>query len=96
LFWGLVGTKDGFGEATPDKAMVVNFRKAQFLKGQMSQFAQSVINAHPTLLDFFQNLPKPLNEHQNHPPKFAATFDLASNPVARKNDGTVKRIPVKG
>jgi hypothetical protein len=91
-----VGAKDGFWETAPDKAMVVNFRKAQFLKGQMPNFTQSIINAHLTLLDFFQNLPKPLDEHQNHPPKFASTFDLASKPLARKNGGAVKQILAKG
>jgi hypothetical protein len=91
-----VGAKDGFWETAPDKAMVVNFRKAQFLKGQMPQFAQSIINAHLTLLDFFQNLPKPLDEHQNHPPKFASILDLASKPLARKNGGAVKQISAKG
>jgi len=91
-----VGAKDGFRETAPDKAMVVNFRKAQILKGQMSEFTQSIVNAHLTLLDFFQNLPKPLDEHRDHLPKFASNFDLASKPVARKNDGAVKQISVKG
>jgi hypothetical protein len=62
----------------------------------MPNFTQSIIDAYLTLLDFFQNLPKPLDEHQNHPPKFASTFDLASKPLARKNGGTVKQISAKG